>query len=101
MVRRTITEVGQNRHGQHVKLESTTIHNVQETREYNWGLLANFDDTIKLTPRGRSVQVYLELTVKKEGENNLLRIYFKMTGLQAGAEIPSPFSHSCSIFTLK
>ena len=57
MVHRKITELGLNRHGQHIKTNSTTLHKVNEVTEEDWGLLANYNDTIKLTPRGKSVQV--------------------------------------------
>ena len=59
MVYRKIVEIGNNGHGQHILINSTTIHKVDEIREEGWGLLANFSDTVKLTPRGKSYQVSL------------------------------------------
>ena len=55
-VQRKIVEIGNNRHGQHIKLDSTTIHTVEGASD-DWETLATFQDTIKLTPRGKSIQV--------------------------------------------
>ena len=57
MITRKIVETGRNPWGQHILLNSTTVHQVTEIEENNWGLIANFDDTVKLTPKGKSYQV--------------------------------------------
>ena len=59
MVQRQIAEIGRNRLGQHIKISSTTLHKLDDINEDGWGILANFTDTIKLTPREKSVQVIL------------------------------------------
>ena len=61
MVQRKIIEKGLYRHGQHVKLNSTTIHKIDVINGDGWGILVNSDDTIKLTTRGKSVQVSLTI----------------------------------------
>ena len=57
MIHRKIVETGVNIYGQHILINSTTIHKVEEVTEAGWGLLAHFDDTLKLTPKGKSYQV--------------------------------------------
>ena len=57
MIHRKIVETGVNIYGQHIHINSTTIHKVEEVTEAGWGLLAHFDDTLKLTPKGKSYQV--------------------------------------------
>ena len=57
MVHRKIVETGLNRHGQHILINSTTIHKVDEVIEDGWGILAHFDDAVKLTPKGKSLKV--------------------------------------------
>ena len=57
MVRRNVAELGLNRHGQHIRINSTTVHKIDASTEGGWKVLATFDDTIKLTPRGKSLQV--------------------------------------------
>ena len=54
MVDRKIIETG---HGQTLALNSITVHNVSVVLENGWGLVANFDDTLKLTQRGKTLKV--------------------------------------------
>ena len=55
-VHRKIVETGLNRHGQHIRIDSTTIHTAEDMT-HDWEILATFNDTIKLTPRGKSMRV--------------------------------------------
>ena len=57
MIHRNISETGENHFGQHILINSTTVHKVTESDEAGWGLIASFDDTVKLTPKGKSYQV--------------------------------------------
>ena len=56
LVHRKIQETGFNQHGQHILINSTTIHKLAEETE-EWGVLANFEDAIKLTIRGKTLKV--------------------------------------------
>ena len=57
LVHRKIQETGFNQHGQHVFINSTTLHKFAEETEEGWGVLANFEDAIKLTNRGKTLKV--------------------------------------------
>ena len=57
LVHRKIEETGINLNGQHIFINSTTLHKFDEIEEEGWGLLANFEDAIKLTVRGKSLKV--------------------------------------------
>ena len=57
LVHRKIQETGFNQHGQHVFINSTTLHKYAEETEEGWGVLANFEDAIKLTNRGKTLKV--------------------------------------------
>ena len=61
MITRKIEETGLNVHGQHIFINSTTIHNFDGVNAEDWELLANFEDAIKLTIRGKSIKVYCVL----------------------------------------
>ena len=54
MIHRKIVEEG---NGQNLALDSVTVHNVSVIQENGWGLLAHFDDTLKLTHRGKTLKV--------------------------------------------
>ena len=63
MVQRKISEEG---NGHCLALNSVTIHNVSVVLENGWGLLANFDDTLKLTHKGKTLKVStIRVTTRK------------------------------------
>ena len=57
MISRKISETGRNIWGQHILINSTTVHQVKDIEEAELSLIANFEDTVKLTPKGKSYQV--------------------------------------------
>ena len=56
LISRKIEETGNNAHGQHILINSTTAHKYEKAND-EWELLANFEDSIKLTNRGKSIKV--------------------------------------------
>ena len=58
LISRKIEETGENRHGQHILINSATFHKFDETKT-EWEILANFEDDLKLTIRGKSIKVRL------------------------------------------
>ena len=66
MVHRKIQESGLNRHGQLVLINSTTLHKFDRVADEGWGLLANFEDAMKLTVRGNSLKVIVLPILKIE-----------------------------------
>lgn len=54
MMHRKIVEEG---NGQNLAMDSVTVHDVSVIQENGWGLLAHFDDTLKLTHRGKTLKV--------------------------------------------
>ena len=55
-ISRKIEETGNNAYGQHILINSTTAHEYEKVND-EWELLANFEDSIKLTNRGKSIKV--------------------------------------------
>ena len=45
-------------------------------------LIASFSDTIRVTHKGKHLEVYLHLMMKKEGQQRNLNIKFKVNGLK-------------------